>query len=449
MARQRVLVVEDQDAIRNAIKDYLEQRSYDVIPCANCKEAKEAFWRGRPDAAICDYSLPDGTGLDILASIKNSDPMIPVILLTAHGSIELAVEALKMGAENFLTKPVELGALAIVLERAIESRRQRQKQLAQNAQQRREQLNPFVGPSDSIKKLSEQAHKTAVTDKPLLVLGETGTGKTVLARWIHRQSPRSEEAFVDLNCASFSHDLLESELFGHEKGAFTGAITAKPGLFEVAHRGTVFLDEIGDVDLAIQPKLLKVLEDNQFRRLGEIRDRNVDVRLIAATHQDLSKLVAEKKFRGDLYFRISTIPLRVPSLRERKQDTPYLAEAILENARQELGRKNLVLEKAAMEALQNYTWPGNIRELRNVLERAAILCEQDLIRASDLAFERPLAQSAGNINTSMTLVEVEKSYIEFVLKEEKGRVASAATRLGVPRSTLYQKIKEYGISVVE
>ena len=447
MSRQRVLIVEDQDSIRNAIKDYLEPRSYDVVACANCKEATEAFWRTRPDAAICDYSLPDGTGLEILTSIKSSDPMIPVIILTANGTIELAVEALKKGAENFLTKPIEMGALVVVLERAIESRRNRQKQLAQNVNQHREQLNPFVGPSDSIKKLAEQAQKVAATDKPLLILGETGTGKTVLARWIHRRSPRCDEAFVDLNCASFSRELLESELFGHEKGAFTGAVSAKPGLFEVAHRGTVFLDEIGDVDPAIQPKLLKVLEDNQFRRLGEVRDRNIDVRLIAATHQDLSKLVAENKFRGDLYFRISTIPLRVPSLRERKQDIPFLAEAILEKARQELGRKQLVLDNGAVTTIQNYSWPGNIRELRNVLERAAILCEQDVIRSADLAFERQEIHVSSNFSTNMTLLEVERSYIESVLKEEEGRVSSAATRLGVPRSSLYQKIREFGITV--
>ncbi|MGA8732272.1 MAG: sigma-54 dependent transcriptional regulator, partial [Terracidiphilus sp.] len=373
----------------------------------------------------------------------------PVILLTAHGSIELAVEALKMGAENFLTKPVELGALQAVLDRALENRRGKQKQAATNIRQGRESLDPFVGPSAAIRKLADQARKIAATDRPILVRGETGTGKTVLARWLHMNGPRAGEAFVDLNCASFSRELLESELFGHEKGAFTGAVTSKPGLFEVAHHGSIFLDEIGDVDLQIQPKLLKVLEEKQFRRLGEVRDRFVDVRLIAATHQDLAKAVADNRFRGDLYFRISTIPVRVPSLRERTEDIPFLAEIILRNTAQELGRKGLRLAPATMSRLQEYDWPGNIRELRNVLERAAILSDADEIQPSDLAFDRTAvgAVTPGAIDSNMTLLAMEKAFIETVLREESGKVSSAATRLGVPKSSLYQKIKEYQIEV--
>ena len=448
MSQQRILLLEDNDSIRDTIKEFLENRSFEIIPCESCRMAKEAFWRTRPDAAICDYSLPDGTGLEILSFIKSADAAIPVIMLTAHGSIELAVEALKMGAENFLTKPVELGALQAVLERALEARRGKQKQAAQNIRQGRETLDPFVGPSAAIRKLSDQARKIAITDRPILINGETGTGKTVLARWLHMNGPRSSEPFVDLNCASFSRELLESELFGHEKGAFTGAVAAKPGLFEVAHHGSIFLDEIGDVDLQIQPKLLKVLEEKQFRRLGEVRDRFVDVRLIAATHQDLGKAVADKTFRDDLYFRISTIPVRVPSLRERKEDTPFLAEIILRNTAQELGRRELKLAPATLARLQEYDWPGNIRELRNVLERAAILSDTDEIQACDLAFDQAIKSSSSSaIDSSMTLLAMEKTFIETVLREEAGRVSTAATRLGVPKSSLYQKIKEYRIQV--
>lgn len=444
---KRILLLEDNDSIRATVQDFLEGRSYEVISCASCQQAKEAFWRTRPDAAICDYALPDGTGIEILSFIKTADTNIPVILLTAHGSIELAVEALKMGAENFLTKPVELGALHSVLERALEGRRGKQKQAAQNLRQGRESLDPFVGPSAVIRKLADQCRKVAGTDRAILIQGETGTGKTVLARWLHINSPRSNEPFVDLNCASFSRELLESELFGYEKGAFTGAVASKPGLFEVAHHGSVFLDEIGDVDLQIQPKLLKVLEEKQFRRVGEVRDRFVDVRLIAATHQDLAKAVTEKKFRDDLYFRISTIPVWVPSLRERTEDIPFLAEIILLNTARELGRKDLRLAPATLERLQQYAWPGNIRELRNVLERAAILTDSEEIRPSDLAFDRSTAPPMSQFDSRMTLLAMEKAFIETVLREEAGKVSTAATRLGVPKSSLYQKIKEYQIDV--
>jgi DNA-binding NtrC family response regulator len=449
VSEQRILVLEDDASIQTAIRDYLQGLSFEVVSSESCQQAREAFWNGRPDAAICDYSLPDGNGLQILSFIKTADPTIPVILLTAHGTIELAVEALKMGAENFLTKPVELGALRVVLERALDARRGKQKQAVSNLRQVREILNPFVGPSPAIRKLSEQVRKMTATDRTILLQGDTGTGKTVLARWIHINSPRSSEPFVDLNCASFTRELLESELFGHEKGAFTGAVISKPGLFEVAHHGSVFLDEIGDVDIQIQPKLLKVLEEKKFRRIGEVRDRFADVRLITATHQDLAKAVAENKFRSDLYFRISTIPVRVPNLRERKEDIPFLADIILRNSAHELGRKGLRLTPAAKGKLQEYPWPGNIRELRNVLERAAILAESEEIQISDLAFDRAVSGLSNGLDASMTLVAVERAFIEKVLKEEMGRVSSAATRLGVPKSSLYQKIKEHHIHVAK
>ena len=448
MPQQRILLLEDDNSIREAVTTFLESRGHEVVGCASCLEAKEAYWRTRPDAAICDYSLPDGTGLDILSFIRTSDPLIPVILLTAHGSIELAVEALKMGAENFLTKPVELGALSAVTERALENRRGKQKQVASNIRQGRESLDPFVGSSEAIQTLAEQARKIATTDRPILIQGETGTGKTVLARWIHMNSPRCGEPFVDLNCASFSRELLESELFGHERGAFTGAVSSKPGLFEVAHHGSIFLDEIGDVDPLIQPKLLKILEEKQYRRLGEVRDRFIDVRLIAATHQDLAKAVAENRFRGDLYFRISTIPIRVPSLRERREDIPFLADIILKNTARELGRKDLRFAETAMTKLQNYHWAGNIRELRNVIERAAILCDREEISADDLVFDQTSASPDSNgFDSHMTLLQMEKAMIEKVLREESGKVAAAAIRLGVPKSSLYQKIKEYQIQL--
>jgi transcriptional regulator with PAS, ATPase and Fis domain len=279
----------------------------------------------------------------------------------------------------------------------------------------------------------------------VLILGETGTGKGVLARWLHENSPRAEEAFVDLNCAGLTRELLETELFGHEKGAFTSATASKQGLFEVAHRGSIFLDEVGDVDLQIQPKLLKVLEEKRFRRLGDVRDRQVDVRLIAATHQDLGQLVREKRFRDDLYFRISTIPLSFPSLRERIEDIPTLAQYMLDKVSADLGRGELRLDQGCIQALQAYSWPGNIRELRNVIERAVLLSDQKNITLNDLHFDGHAQVGAPFLDSSLTLLELEKQHIERVLQEERGRVEKAAKRLGIPRSSLYQKIKKHQI----
>jgi transcriptional regulator with PAS, ATPase and Fis domain len=278
-------------------------------------------------------------------------------------------------------------------------------------------------------------------------LGETGTGKGVLARWLHDNSPRTEEAFVDLNCAGLSRELLETELFGHEKGAFTSATASKQGLFEVAHRGTIFLDEIGDVDIQIQPKLLKVLEDKRFRRVGDIRDRQVDVRLIAATHQDIGQLVREKKFRDDLYFRVSTIPLAFPPLRERVEDIPVMAEYLLEKFAIDLGRGEIKLEPDTMQALMAYSWPGNVRELRNVIERAVLLSEQKTITLNELHFDGHARARTSNTDPRLTLLELEKHHIESILQEERGRVEKAAKRLGIPRSSLYQKIKKHRITL--
>jgi transcriptional regulator with PAS, ATPase and Fis domain len=267
----------------------------------------------------------------------------------------------------------------------------------------------------------------------------------VLARWLHENSPRAEEAFVDLNCAGLSRELLETELFGHEKGAFTSATASKQGLFEVAHRGSIFLDEVGDVDLQIQPKLLKVLEEKRFRRVGDVRDRQVDVRLIAATHQDLGQLVRDKRFRDDLYFRISTIPLSFPALRERIEDIPTMAQYLLDKVAADLGRGELRLDESSIQALQAYSWPGNIRELRNVIERAVLLSDQKNITLKDLHFDGHAQVGTPFLDTRLTLIELEKQHIERVLNEERGRVEKAAKRLGIPRSSLYQKIKKHQI----
>lgn len=443
MSRNRILIVDDEPGVRFGIRDFLELQGYEIDEAENCRDAQDIFRSSRPDVVIADYMLADGTALDLLPRLKEINPDTPLLILTAHGSIDLAVRAIKEGAEQFLTKPLELPALTMILKRLLENQRNFHKQLASKTRQVRRAVDPFIGNSPKIRALAEQAKKLLATESPILILGETGSGKGVLARWLHENSPRAEEAFVDLNCAGLSRELLETELFGHEKGAFTSATASKQGLFEVAHRGTIFLDEIGDVDLQIQPKLLKVLEDNRFRRVGDVRDRQVDVRLIAATHQDMGQLVREKKFRDDLYFRVSTIPLAFPPLRERIEDIPVVAEYLLDKVAADLGRGEIKLELDSIRALQSYSWPGNIRELRNVIERAVLLSEQKTIGLKDLQFDGNAGNRAAYLDSSLTLSQLEKQHIERVLQEEQGRVEKAARRLGIPRSSLYQKLKKY------
>ncbi len=445
MTKDRVLIVEDEEAIGAAIGNFLEGKGYETAVGGNCEEGEKLLRSFRPDVVVLDYSLPDGNAIDLMARLKAVDSGLPMIILTGHGSIDLAVQAVKQGADQFLTKPTELATLYVVIQRLLENQRNRQRQLAERTRRSREQIDPFLGTSATIRKLADLAHKVVTTDSAVLILGETGTGKGVLARWFHEHSTRSAEAFVDLNCAGLTRDLLETELFGHEKGAFTGAVQAKTGLLEIAHKGTVFLDEIGDVDLQVQPKLLKVLEEKQFRRLGDVRDRRVDIRLIAATHHDLTKLVRAKNFRSDLYFRISTIPLTTPPLRDRVEDIAILANYFLERLAVDLGFTQTELSQSAIWALQSYGWPGNIRELRNVLERAILLSGNRVLSERDLNFDttpdpEPVAGYA------RTLEQVERQYIEDVLFHEGGRVEVAAKKLGIPRSSLYQKIKAFGIN---
>lgn len=445
MAKNRILIVDDEPAVRFGIRDFLELHGYEIEEAESCREARHIFNTSRPEIVISDYMLPDGTALDLLPRLKDIDSEIPLLVLTAHGSIDLAVRAIKEGAEQFLTKPIELPTLHVILQRLLEKQRRHHKHLASSSRQVRDTIDPFIGTSTAIRSLAEQARKFLTTESPILILGETGSGKGVLARWLHENSPRAEEAFVDLNCAGLSRELLETELFGHEKGAFTSATASKQGLFEVAHRGTIFLDEVGDVDLQIQPKLLKVLEDNRFRRVGDVRDRQVDVRLIAATHHDILQLVREKKFRDDLYFRISTIPLNFPPLRERIEDIPVVTQYLLNKVSADLGRGEIQLNDDCVKALQAYPWPGNIRELRNVIERAVLLSDQNSIGLKDLNFDGHANVGAATFDSRLTLLQLEKQHIQSVLQEERGRVEKAAHRLGIPRSSLYQKIKKHQI----
>jgi DNA-binding NtrC family response regulator len=443
--RNRVLIVDDEESIRMALRRFLTSSGFEVSEAENRPNALAEARRVRPDAIILDYKLRDCTALDLLPQLKTIDSSVAVIVLTAHASVELAVAAIKEGAEQFLTKPVDLSTLLVVLNRALESQRTRQVDEADRKKESRDVLDPFTGTSAVIRALADDAQKIVGTDRPVLIQGETGTGKGILAQWLHRNSRRTQEPFVDLNCAGLSKDFLESELFGHERGAFTGAVQAKQGLFDLAHRGTLFLDEIGDVDLQVQPKLLKVLEEKRFRRLGDVKDRLANVRLIAATHHDMNGLVRSRRFREDLYFRISTIVLRLPAARERSEDIPVLARDILDRVSHEIGRPGITLSDAAVRALQEYPWPGNIRELKNVLERSLLLSDRSEIRRSDLRFESSARVAAADEDEAVTLNDVESRHIARVLKEEDGVVDRAAKRLGISRNTLYYKLRKHRI----
>lgn len=438
-----LLIVDDEESIRFAVGRYFTTRGYQIQVAGDIAEATAIFARQRPDVMLLDYSLPDGDGLSLLASLRRIDASVPAIILTGYGTIDLAVRAVKEGAEHVLTKPVEMPALRVIVERLIENQRNRQVRMAGRSREARQAVDPFLGDSPAIRALALKAERLAGSSRPILIQGETGTGKGILAVWLHQASPRAEDAFVDLNCGGLSRELFETELFGHEKGAFTGALAAKTGLLEVAHRGTLFLDEIGDLPVEVQPKLLKVLEEQRFRRLGEVRDRQVDVRLIAASHHDLGALVRERRFREDLYFRVSTLPLVVPALRERGSDALVLARFLLARVAAEVGRPGMTLAPAAERAILQYPWPGNVRELRNVLERAVLLAAHEALDSEDLFERRPLAVSG---KQSRTLEDVEAAHVANVLRELDWRVPEAAKVLGLSRSALYKKMQKHGIA---
>jgi DNA-binding NtrC family response regulator len=446
LSRNKILVVDVDPVIRSGVCDFLRAQGLIVAEAANCHAAQIQFEKFRPDAAILDFSFPNGDALELLQRIKSAGPDIPVIVLTRQSSLQSAVRALQEGAEQFLVKPVDLSALHTALLRTLDSQRYRQQSLAITSRGKPECVDPFLGKSPAIRRLEAYAKRVLNSESPVLLQGETGSGKGVLANWMHRKGPRSEQAFLDLNCAGLSRELLESELFGHAKGAFTSAVNAKQGLLEVADRGTVFLDEIGDIDLQVQPKLLKVLEDRVFRRVGDVRNKAVDIRLISATHRELLDLVQLQRFREDLYYRVNTVPLRVPPLRERTEDIPMLVQHFLHRLPQTCGRGEMAADKSAMDALQQYAWPGNIRELRNVLERAVLIAEHDCLTARHLQFQN--STHAGQLpigSVAGTLKQMERAYINLVLQDEGGSIDRSARRLGIPRSSLYNKMKRFEI----
>jgi DNA-binding NtrC family response regulator len=440
MTKPTILVLEDEPTTRLLIAGHLRGRGYQVLEAGDVAGAAGMVESAMPDAVLSDYYLADGTAMDLLRRVRALDEGIPFLVITSQASIDLAVQAIREGADQFIPKPLDLVSLELLLARLLEERRLK---ALQRARQRLEpdRQDPFVGGSPAMRELERQVAKLADSDVPVLILGESGTGKGVLARWIHRSSARRDAALVEINCAGLHKELLESELFGHEKGAFTGAAAAKQGLFELAHKATLFLDELGDMDLQSQSKLLKVLEEKKFRRLGGTREITVDFRLIAATNQDLQERVRAGQFRADLYWRVSALPLTLPPLRERREELPALAEALLAGLSR---RRRLTVGPAAMAAIQAHGWPGNIRELRNVLERATLLADGDCIRPGDLGLAPAPgpATVAGPVRTLAEVVrEAELTHLTRVLEACAGRADEAARQLGISRSSLYEKLK--------
>jgi DNA-binding NtrC family response regulator len=441
--RERVLIVEEEKETRGVLRDYLEDRGYEIATSPTCSVTEQIWRTARPDIAILDYTLSDGDAVELVPRLKAIDASIPIIILTGYGSIDLAAEAVKLGAELFLPKPANLSTLCALIQRTLESRRNQRRHLAEVNRSSLGARDPFLGKSDTIRRLADLAHKAALSDTPALIQGEAGTGKGTIARWLHRNGLRASEPFVDLNCGELPADLQESELFGGERNALGDALPSKAGLLEIAHRGTVFLDEIESIDFHIQPRLLKVVDDKQFRRLGEVCDRRVDIRLIAATRQVMAPVLLRKQSRGDLYDRMSWISLSVPPLRDRVEDIPVLSAHILGELTADIRTEGLELGGVAVRALQVYSWPGNIRELRNVLERVVLVTGKDALADQDFRLDVQIEQYLSGISQFRTLEEMERNYIQQVLRKERGRVQSAARKLGIPRSSLYHKLKQY------
>ena len=444
-----LLLVDDDPAVLRAVGNYFESIGTEVYRASSAAAALEAYERARPDVVILDMGLPDANGLEVLEHLRGQGGA--VIILTGQGDIETAVRAMQLGAENFLTKPIDMPHLAAATTRVAEKvRLKRQNQMLRARDHAGESVTG-LGVSPQMADLGRQIEMLAASERTTVLLtGESGTGKGWVAHLVHNLSPRGTGPFVDVNCAGLSATFLESELFGHEKGAFTDAKERKQGLFELADGGTVFLDEIGDLALELQPKLLKVLETKTFRRLGGTREMKVDVRLVAATNRDLIKDVEGGRFREDLYYRLSVMPLHLPAVRDRsREDRHALIERILGEIRPQLPGSPPDTDGEALERLLGAPWPGNIREMRNVLERALILARgQPAIGPEHLPPDlRGRAGSGERRHHAQSLADVERTYIERALRYHGGNRTRAAKELGISRATLINKIKVYGLDL--
>ncbi len=443
------------------LRHALERQGHAVIEARDQAEAVKTLQQAQPSLVLSDLRLPEGDGFGVLRASKEIDPDVPVIVMTAYGSIEDAVTAMKEGALDFLAKPVDPDHLLLLVSRALEQRRLVNENLLMKEELAVRRGAPqLVGDDPSLRKVFSSLQRAASTDTTVLIEGESGTGKELFARSLHALSSRAEAPFVAINCAAIPDTLLETELFGHEKGAFTGAVARKPGKFEMAHRGTLFLDEIGDLPLALQAKILRALEERRFERVGGTALVTVDVRLVAATNRGLRAAVAARRFREDLFFRLSVFPITVPPLRDRGNDIPLLARYFVDRFCRDLKKKPLALSSAALDALQSYRWPGNVRELQNCIERAVILADGDSIlpRHLNLSFvdttpvEEPPnpwahVDFSGTLSdvTKRVVADVERLKIRDVMREAEGNRGRAAELLQISYKNLLAKLKEHAI----
>jgi two-component system nitrogen regulation response regulator NtrX len=444
---QQILVIDDESNIRSTLQLVLRDEGYSVDLASDIKSGEKIFSSKNIDVILLDVKLPDGNGVNFLKEIKRNCPGIEVIMISGHGTIEMAIDAIKLGGYDFLEKPLSLDKTKLTVKHAIEKVRfeKEKKEWQEN------QLNKMkiVGESDAIQKIKEQIIQVALSDSKVLITGESGTGKELVAYAIHFQSNRADKPFVKVNCASIPSELIESELFGHEKGAFTGALSKHIGKFERANGGTLFLDEIGDMNLSAQAKVLRALEEKEIERVGGTETIKVDVRVISATNKNIIEEVKNKIFREDLYYRLNVFPIHIPPLRERKSDIQLLLEYFLKNFCFENNKRQKLFSNEAIELLKNHTFPGNVRELRNIIERSVISVNDDEIKLEHLDFlyknhsvedifttPRPL-QEAQN--------ELEKKYIETQLKLNNYDYVKTAEILGMERTNLHRKIKQLGI----
>jgi DNA-binding NtrC family response regulator len=442
-----LMLVDDDPDFRESVARRFMRRGFQVQEATHGEQALQLASLRQFDVVVLDMVMPGMSGIQVLEQLKLTHPECEVILLTGQGTIETAVQAMKLGAYDFLTKPFPLADLEILIEKAYERRQLRKENTQLKEVLSRGQAEPeIVGTSAAMQEVLRLIERAGRTDKAILIQGESGTGKELVAKALHRASTRADKPIVTINCAALPESLLESELFGHEKGAFTGAVATKPGLFEVADGGTLFIDEIGELAGSLQAKLLRVLEDGSMRRVGSVKERRVDVRLLAATNRDMAKEVAEGRFREDLYYRINVMSLQLPPLRERRGDIPLLVKRLLGD--------EWTVESSAMQALEAYRWPGNVRQLFNALQRAQIMSDDKSIRLEHLPREvyatlGASTNGSGPLGAAIAdtdqLTEVQRSHVLEILQRERGNKARTARALGINRRSLYRLLEKYGI----
>ncbi|WP_243371000.1 sigma-54 dependent transcriptional regulator [Geotalea sp. SG265] len=453
MRKTKILVVDDEHLIRWSLEQNLKKQGYEVYTAGNGEDALRLVREEQPELVLLDIQLPGIGGLEVLEKIKEFDDDIIVIMLTAHGGLETAVNTMRMGAYDYINKPFNLDELSIVIKKALETSDLRREVVQLRSEHKKLGPPKIIGTSKHMKNVLDMMGKVAKSEaSTVLVQGESGTGKELVAKWIHYQSSRAEKPFVAINCAAVPATLLESELFGHEKGAFTDAKTAKKGLFELADGGTVFLDEIGDMEMGMQAKLLRFLEDRTFRRIGGAKVISVDVRIISATNKELLKAIEEKSFRNDLYYRLQVIPIFLPALRERKEDIIQLANHFMESFGKEFNKSVKSISSMAEKMLLDYSWPGNIRELKNVIERAIILGTEDTLLIENLPLEIIAKSSASSVPVStfklppegVDIEEVEKELIRQSLEMTDWNQSKAAKKLSLGIDAFRYRMKKFG-----